>query len=432
MRMFLIAVLGMVCSAPSVGKAPVSSGNAGVAPQAPEEAKPSVDELFDEFFNATGGRAAWASIKGMKRTYGWRIGEDTGDIVITSRPGGDYQLTMSMDGSTWREAQGAVGDQAWLEDATGVCHPAAAEVALELRIENDPTSLLHIASLSRAMACSGVREIAGRPQWRVVIAPNAGRPWYFFFDAETHLLTRFSFSRPDETGAPILVSRTFSDWKQAGPILFPHAHVDRSRIGDADFVLEHMEVAPQPADVFTLSDCAKRAFEPKATPVATVDQPAGDAHGTLIEKIGPTLVRPDGTSIPSAALADVPNVLLYFTAKWCGPCRRFTPQLVEFYREHGDQGAFEIVVVSSDRTKAVMEAYLKDYGMTFPSVPFERRDSSGIKSKWGGRGIPNLVWLGPDDAVVQGSYQGGRYVGPQSVLSAFKAHLGVDAAPAQP
>ncbi|MDP7574967.1 MAG: hypothetical protein QF723_07650, partial [Phycisphaerales bacterium] len=63
--------------------------------------------------------------------------------------------------------------------------------------------------------------------------------------------------------------------------------------------------------------------------------------------------------------------------------------------------------------------------MPFPAVPYERRDTSGIKKKYGARGIPNLVWLDGQDEVVKGSYEKGSYVGPQTVLSAFKRHMGL-------
>ena len=118
--------------------------------------------------------------------------------------------------------------------------------------------------------------------------------------------------------------------------------------------------------------------------------------------------------------------VVYFTAKWCGPCRRFTPALVDFYKKHAGSRDFMIVMVSSDREKGKMSQYMTDYKMDFPAVPFERRDSSGLKTAWGGRGIPNLVWLDGQDEVVKGSYEKGRYVGPASVLGSFKKHLAVE------
>ncbi|HCA39701.1 MAG TPA: hypothetical protein DEO92_08495 [Phycisphaerales bacterium] len=141
--------------------------------------------------------------------------------------------------------------------------------------------------------------------------------------------------------------------------------------------------------------------------------------------IGPDLVDMQGKQIPSAILSDKPDVLLYFTAKWCGPCRIFTPKLVDFYNENAGKHDFLVIMVSSDRAKSQMAQYLKDYKIPFLAVPYERRDTSGIKKKYGARGIPNLVWLDGQDGVVKGSYEKGNYVGPQKVLSAFKKHMGL-------
>jgi nucleoredoxin len=125
-------------------------------------------------------------------------------------------------------------------------------------------------------------------------------------------------------------------------------------------------------------------------------------------------------------LADQPDVLLYFTAKWCAPCRRFTPKLVDFYDKAAGRRDFMVVLVSSDRAADQMMKYMTEYKIEFPAVPFERVAKSGIKKAWGARGIPNLVWLDGQDDVVKGSYENGRYVGPPAVLGAFQRHLGVE------
>ncbi len=147
----------------------------------------------------------------------------------------------------------------------------------------------------------------------------------------------------------------------------------------------------------------------------------------LIAMIGPSLVNGDGTKINTADLASVEHVLLYYSASWCGPCRAFTPTLVEFFNEHAESKRVMVVLVGRDRTEAEQTAYLKDHNMPWPAVPFKRLENSGLLQKYGGRGIPNLVLLNGDGTVASGSYVDNEYVGPNKVLADLRAKLADEA-----
>lgn len=77
------------------------------------------------------------------------------------------------------------------------------------------------------------------------------------------------------------------------------------------------------------------------------------------------------------ALADCDAVGLYFSAHWCGPCRGFTPKLVETYNTMKDAGKkFEIVFASSDRDEAAFDEYFGE--MPWLALPY---DDAGKASK---------------------------------------------------
>ena len=97
----------------------------------------------------------------------------------------------------------------------------------------------------------------------------------------------------------------------------------------------------------------------------------------------------------NSALKGKKVVALYFSAHWCGPCRAFTPQLVDFYEKcQRKKLPFEVVFVSSDKNASEMASYMKEMNMPWPAVPFkETQIRADLKSQFGINGIPTLVIL---------------------------------------
>jgi thiol-disulfide isomerase/thioredoxin len=121
---------------------------------------------------------------------------------------------------------------------------------------------------------------------------------------------------------------------------------------------------------------------------------------------------------------------IYYSAQWCGPCRRFTPKLVNFYRKqkalHPD---FEIILVSSDRDEAAMLKYMKDYNMPWPAM-LESANRSHPWNKFNSRGgIPCLVVLDHNGKVVADTNVKGKYLGPGQAMDKFATLLAASKKP---
>jgi nucleoredoxin len=88
------------------------------------------------------------------------------------------------------------------------------------------------------------------------------------------------------------------------------------------------------------------------------------------------------------ALGSKTITALYFSAQWCGPCKAFTPKLIEFYRAHHRD--MEVVFVSSDSSADKFKAYFKT--MPWLAIPFENDDQIAMLMKaFRVRSIPTLL-----------------------------------------
>jgi thiol-disulfide isomerase/thioredoxin len=120
----------------------------------------------------------------------------------------------------------------------------------------------------------------------------------------------------------------------------------------------------------------------------------------FVEHLGSELLaKYNGATVRSSTAAVLGNAKLiafYFSAHWCGPCRKFTPMLAEMYthlKEEFPTHGLEIVFVSSDRDANGFNSYYSS--MPWLSIPFESlsKYKQLLGMKYGVRGIPALVVL---------------------------------------
>ncbi|KAK4269926.1 hypothetical protein QN277_023020 [Acacia crassicarpa] len=103
------------------------------------------------------------------------------------------------------------------------------------------------------------------------------------------------------------------------------------------------------------------------------------------------LVRNNGDQVKTENLKGK-KVGLYFSASWCGPCKRFTPTLVEAYNEVSAKGDFEIIFVSADEDEDAFKGYFSK--MPWLAIPFSDSDTRDrLDELFKVQGIPHLVIL---------------------------------------
>ena len=120
------------------------------------------------------------------------------------------------------------------------------------------------------------------------------------------------------------------------------------------------------------------------------------------------------------ALANKKLIAFYFSAEWCAPCRKFTPQLVDYYKRIApDHPEFEVVFYSRDRSLFAMEKYMQEQNMPWLAIDYSKLKEKEVLAKSAGNGIPSLVLVDSTGRVISSSQD----VGPQKVLTDLDAIL---------
>lgn len=87
------------------------------------------------------------------------------------------------------------------------------------------------------------------------------------------------------------------------------------------------------------------------------------------------------------------NILFYFSAHWCPPCRVFTPKLIEIYHIiKSKHGGLELIFISYDRDQTSFNEYFTE--MLWLALPFDDTNKASLSSLFKIRNIPKLVAIG--------------------------------------
>jgi nucleoredoxin len=181
---------------------------------------------------------------------------------------------------------------------------------------------------------------------------------------------------------------------------------------------------------------ALAATRTAATPQAKQSPSPGASKPTaaaptneIVDRLNGKLVIYNGSSLErfeASALKGKKYLAVYFSASWCGPCRKFTPRLVDWYDGHKSQlDKFDVIFVSQDNSKEEMLEYMKQDGMPWPALKFANASGSPLE-KYSGRGIPCLVVIDQQGKVLSHSYKGEEYLGPFRVIRDLEGLLAAD------
>jgi thiol-disulfide isomerase/thioredoxin len=137
------------------------------------------------------------------------------------------------------------------------------------------------------------------------------------------------------------------------------------------------------------------------------------------------LVKLDGDTLKAydiKALEKVRVFAFYYSAMWCGPCRKTTPQLVAAYAQlKAQHPEFELIFVSRDRDEFNMSEYMRSQKMPWPAIRFDA--ASDTLQQFAGGSIPWLVCVSDTGHALTTNGVDKKYLDPETVLNAIPSLL---------
>ncbi len=147
---------------------------------------------------------------------------------------------------------------------------------------------------------------------------------------------------------------------------------------------------------------------------------ASGSAAHLLQAVGSgEVVDADGEPIAKAGFPAKKLTFIYFSANWCAPCHRFTPDLVKFYQDAGDARPFNLIMVSEDQSEAQLKDYATSTHMPWSFAKLKSDLAASLEHDYAGEGIPDLVLVDDQGKVLADSFDGHAYRGPQAVLDDY-------------
>jgi hypothetical protein len=123
---------------------------------------------------------------------------------------------------------------------------------------------------------------------------------------------------------------------------------------------------------------------------------------------------------------EAPDIVgLFFSTALSPYGREFMPVLVDYYEDtKREYPNFELIFISTDPDADTMRNYVQEYEVPFPVLSYNMaRNLPSELRRLRGRGVPNLVLVGPDGAKIADSFRGDDYIGPEPVLDTLSTLL---------
>ncbi len=150
---------------------------------------------------------------------------------------------------------------------------------------------------------------------------------------------------------------------------------------------------------------------------------AGKSYNAdIVKQLKGGLQNAKGEKVSADVVGAKKYTLVYYSAHWCPPCRKFTPELVKWY--NADHKDYEVVFVSSDKNNEKMLKYMSETKMPWVGTVKGSDAEKALQKFQNGRGIPCLILLDENGKRISSSYNDqGKYTGPATAYKHLQTLL---------
>jgi len=219
---FSLLLLCLVPARAAFAQTPSPSSPAKPAIQEPP--LPTVDQIVDNYIEASGGRAAWEKLNSRvsKGTVTVAAMNVSGPLEIDEKAPNKLLVTVTISGSVF--LQGFDGTVGWSEDPqNGLREQAGAELA-ETKREADFYHPLDFRKLYARMSVTGIETVDERRAYVVEAEPpEGGNPDRIYFDARTGLPLRVITQHHNFDGSVEDFREDFDDYRTVDGVKVPFA-----------------------------------------------------------------------------------------------------------------------------------------------------------------------------------------------------------------
>jgi hypothetical protein len=221
---------------------------------------PTVEQVMEKYISATGGKAAYEKVKGMRTVGRMELPNAgiSGEIEISQAAPAKQYVVIEFD-AVGKIESGTDGKVAWeINPMSGPRVKEGAEAAIEIRnalISGE----LKWKELYASAKVEGKEEIEGKPVIKVVFTPKEGEggPMTEYFDAETGLRVKSAMTVTTPQGE-LPIEFKISDYRKVGDLLIPHMTTQTIAGQDIEIKIEKVELNPEfAADRFELPAAIK-------------------------------------------------------------------------------------------------------------------------------------------------------------------------------